>query len=88
MYASQAHAAVAMVFCAQVMRKPLDETLPEHDRRAILASFGVDVNGMPSPVYREELIRSRLRPFREWNAELQAKLEAVLTDVDCELEDW
>ncbi|KAF6788162.1 hypothetical protein CSOJ01_15072 [Colletotrichum sojae] len=85
MYASQAQVAIVMVFCAQLMRKRIDETLPEHDRRAILCSFGVDANGLGSAVYREELVRLRLRPFREWNGELHKKMNEVMADVDYEL---
>ncbi|KAF6827853.1 hypothetical protein CPLU01_08872 [Colletotrichum plurivorum] len=85
MYASQAQVAIAMVFCAQVMRKRIDETLPEHDRRAILASFGVDANDLGSAVYREELVRLRLSPFREWNGELRKKMNEVMADVNYEL---
>ncbi len=39
----------------------LDDTLPEHDRRTLLATLGVDVDAMSGSVYNQELISDRLR---------------------------
>ncbi|GAP89977.1 hypothetical protein SAMD00023353_4300020 [Rosellinia necatrix] len=84
--ANQAREAVAMVHCAQVMRKWLDEDLPEHDRRAFLAMLGVDVDAMPSSVYNEELIRDRIGKFLEGNRKLFAMKESVQTDANFEFQ--
>ncbi|KAJ9130501.1 hypothetical protein NKR23_g12172 [Pleurostoma richardsiae] len=84
--ANQARQAIAMVFCAQVMRKPLDETFPEHDRRTLLAALGVDVDAMSSFAYNQELIRDRLRRFRENNSNLRTRMESVQKDANFEFQ--
>ncbi|CAJ0551571.1 Ff.00g115010.m01.CDS01 [Fusarium sp. VM40] len=84
--ANQAREAIAMVFCGQVMQKRLDENLPEHDRRAILATVGVDVDAVSDSVYRQELIRDRVRQLREKNRNLCNIMERVLEDANVEPE--
>ncbi|KAH6608418.1 hypothetical protein Trco_001764 [Trichoderma cornu-damae] len=83
--ANQAREAIAMVFCAQVMQKRLDESLPEHDRRAILATLAVDVDTLFIHGYNEELICDRIRAFRENNSTLCTALNAALIDANFEL---
>lgn len=84
--ANQARKAIVTVFCAQVMQKRLDDTLPEHDRRTLLATLGVDVDAVSSSVYNQELICDRLRRFRENNSNLRTRMERVQTDVNFELQ--
>lgn len=84
--ANQARQAIAMMFCGQVMQKRLDENLPEHDRRAILATLGVDVDAVSDSVYRQELIRDRVRQLREKNRNLCNMMERVLEDANVEPE--
>lgn len=74
-----------MVFSAQVMHLRLDESLPEHQKKAILASLGVDVDALSEPVYSEEIISDRLRRFRENNRNLHTRLDIVLKDANFEL---
>jgi hypothetical protein len=68
------------------MRKQLDDTLPEHDRRTLLATLGVDVDAVSSSVYNQELIRDRLSRFREKNSNLRTRMERVQTDANFEFE--
>jgi hypothetical protein len=68
------------------MQKRLHENLPEHDRRAILATLGVDVDAVPDSVYSQELIRDRVRRFREKNRNLGNVMERVREDANVELE--
>ncbi|RKK65308.1 hypothetical protein BFJ69_g16397 [Fusarium oxysporum] len=84
--ANQARAAIATVFCAQVMQKRLDENLPEHDKRAILATLGVDADAVSNAVYSQELIRDRVRRLRENNSNLRSTMEKVLEDANFEFE--
>ncbi|KAF6823042.1 hypothetical protein CMUS01_10855 [Colletotrichum musicola] len=82
--AKVAQVAVAMVFCAQVMRKKIDEALPEHDRRATLESLGVfvDMDGLPSDIYRERFVPFRLKLFREANSQMKTKLRELAVDAN------
>lgn len=82
--ANQAREAIAMVFCAQVMQKRLDESLPEHDKKAILATLGVDTDALLDAVYSQELVRDRVRRFRENNSNLRNRMERVLKDANLE----
>jgi fibrillarin-like rRNA methylase len=75
-----------MVFCAQVMRKKLDKTFPEHDRKRILSTLGVDVNAMSSSIYNEELIKDRIKSFRENNKTMSKSVARVVKDANFELE--
>lgn len=84
--ANEAREAIAMVFCAQVMKKRLDETLPEHHKRTILATLGIDVDATSSPVYNAELVIDRLRPFRENNRTVRDSLEMVTKDSNFEFQ--
>ncbi|OAP54433.1 hypothetical protein AYL99_11534 [Fonsecaea erecta] len=83
--ANQARKAIATVYYAQVMQMPLDDTLPEHARRILLASLGVDVDAVSSAVYNEELIRDRLRRFCENNSKLRTRMKSVLADANFDL---
>lgn len=80
--ANQAREAVAAVFCVQVMRTKLDDTLPEHAKRTLLETLGVDVDALSSVLYNQELIRDRLGRFRENNARLRRTMETVLEDAN------
>ncbi|GKU08292.1 hypothetical protein FLAG1_09622 [Fusarium langsethiae] len=84
--ANQAREAIATVFCAQVMQKRLDESLPEHDRGAILATLGVDVDAVSDSVYSQELIRDRVTNFREKNRNLGNVMDRVREDANVEVE--
>lgn len=75
-----------MVFSAQVMQKRLDENLPEHDRRAILATLGVDVDAVSDSVYGQELIRDRVRKLRQNNSDMRNWMKRVLKDANFKLE--
>ncbi|KAI8713756.1 hypothetical protein NCS52_01221100 [Fusarium sp. LHS14.1] len=82
--ANEAREAIAMVFCAQVMQKRLDESLPEHKKKEILATLGVDTDALPDAVYSQELVRDRLKRFREGNRNLRNRMERVLKDANLE----
>ncbi len=82
---NQTHEAIAAVFCSQVLRKPLDDSFPEHDRRALLGTFGIDVDALSDLTYSKELIGDRLRVHRENINNLCARAESVLKDADFEL---
>ncbi|KAK8932299.1 hypothetical protein VCV18_000833 [Metarhizium anisopliae] len=84
--ANQSREAVAMVFCAQVMQKRLDDKLPEHDRRTILATLGVDVDAVSNPVYNQELIRDRVRQYVALKRSLVGSMDRVLKDANFEVE--
>ncbi|EEU36012.1 uncharacterized protein NECHADRAFT_101759 [Fusarium vanettenii 77-13-4] len=82
--ANEAREAIAMVFCAQVMQKRLDETLPEHKKKDILATLGVHTDALPDAVYSQELIRDRLKRFREGNRNLRNMMTRVMKDANLE----
>ncbi|ETR99116.1 hypothetical protein M419DRAFT_87259 [Trichoderma reesei RUT C-30] len=77
----QAQGAISEVFCAQVMNLQLDEVLPEHERRRILATLGVDMEAVSDPVYSQELIRHRIRTFLSQDGILRDSMEQVLKDM-------
>lgn len=75
-----------MVFSAQIMKKKLDNNLPEHDRRSTLAMLGVDVTALSAPVYNQDLIGDRLRMFCNYNNILRARRDRVWEDVNFTIE--
>lgn len=78
----QAQGAISEVFCAQVMNVQLDEALPEHEKRRILATLGVDMEAVSNPVYSQELIRHRIRTFLSQDTVLRDSMEKVLEDMN------
>ncbi|KAH0495445.1 hypothetical protein TgHK011_008997 [Trichoderma gracile] len=77
----QAQGAISEVFCAQVMNLQLDDALPEHERRRVLATLGVDMEAVPDPVYSQELIRHRTGTFLSQDGILRDSMEQVLKDM-------
>ncbi|KAL6860928.1 hypothetical protein J3F83DRAFT_748012 [Trichoderma novae-zelandiae] len=78
----QAHGAISEVFCAQVMSVQLDDSLPEHERRRVLATLGVDMEAVADPVYSQELIRHRIKAFLSQDGVLRDSMGRVLEDVN------
>ncbi|KAL7823496.1 hypothetical protein V8C26DRAFT_425574 [Trichoderma gracile] len=77
----QAQGAISEVFCAKVMNLQLDDALPEHEKRRILATLGVDMEAVSDPVYSQELIRHRIRTFLSQDGILRDSMEQVLKDM-------
>lgn len=77
MYAQEA---VALVFSAQILQTPLDENFPDHRRREILATLGVDVDGITDPMGSRELMQDRLQMFLGSITRLRTSMEHVLKD--------
>lgn len=78
----QAQAALSEIFCAQVMNVQLDGSLPDHERRRILATLGVDMEAVSDPVYSQELIRHRIGTFLSQDGILRESMDKVLEDVN------
>ncbi|KAI1254134.1 hypothetical protein MGN70_004530 [Eutypa lata] len=83
MYAQEA---VALVFSAQILQTPLDENFPDHRRREILATLGVDVDGITDPMGSQELMRDRLQMFLGSIARLRTSMEHILKDANFPLQ--
>ena len=58
-----------------------DDALPEHERRRILATLGVDMEAVLDPVYGQELVRHRIGTFLSQDDVLRRSMEKVLEDV-------
>jgi hypothetical protein len=64
----------------------LDDTLPEHEKRHLLTTLGVDVDDLPDFMYSRELICDRIRRFCEVISKLRNSLDKLLRDANFELE--
>lgn len=83
--AKEVWAAIAILFYAQVMQRPLDDSLPETVKKQLLNKLGVDVAVVAKTVYSKELMKDRLRKFREAKDKLETLWNMVLNDANCEV---
>jgi len=71
---ADADAALAILFCTQILQKPLDsQHMSLNDRRTLLRELGVDVDQLSVRDYSSKLVDTRIKRFCKVYKDLKQK---------------
>lgn len=82
---NDARAAVAAIFCCQVLNMPL-ELMGDHEKKCTLENLGIDADALSHQEYREELIQDRIKRFCSLNEDLNKHFDNMMEDAQLERE--
>ncbi|GAB1312793.1 hypothetical protein MFIFM68171_03003 [Madurella fahalii] len=77
---NDARAAVAAVFCGEVLKFPLS-TIGEHEKRSMLGNLGIDIDALVDWDFQPELLLESIKRFRNFSTDLNRELDEVISPI-------